>query len=108
MSKTLVFADGTSINCDDISSITNVVVTAADFAAAQVIYAKFTESNLKHVTFDGTVYTAIKKIGATAVAGADTVTLTVSCRTVTFEENETNQITELQKAHAELAAGGNA
>ena len=108
MSKTLIFADSTSITVEDISSISNIVVTAADFSAIQAIYAKFTEDNLKHVTLDGTVYTGIKKIAATAVATDANVTMTVSCRTVSFEENITNQITELQEAVAELAAGGNA
>lgn len=106
--KTLVFADASSISVNDESSISCIICTVSSFNDIQSLYAHFTEENMKRVTLDGTTYTGIIPTGANAVANSNgTVNATFTSRVMSFEENMSNQITELQAAVAEIAGGTN-
>lgn len=106
--KTLKLNDGTTFSITDDSTATNMTFAAEDFADAQLIVAKLTADNLKHIEIDSVAHSNLTMLSANGIYNGKDVTLTITLSEMSQLEIMSKEITELQEAVAELAAGGNA
>ena len=99
MSKILKFADGTSLEVTDESSISCLQKTGIEnFAAVDDIKTKFTVENLTGATFDDVSLSNIIPVSISAKTEGETITATITNRAKTHDEIVDEQITELQEA----------
>ena len=103
--KTLVFADSTTLEVNDESSITSVICDVASFNEVEAISSRFTKENLKKGTLGGSAFSSMIPEGVAAVKTESAVRVTISTRETTQLESMSAQITEIQEPMTEVAGG---
>ena len=106
MAKYLVFADGTTEEFTDNSTITNLYTVVTSYATIDAMQAKFTPENLIGAEFDGE--SILNVVPVTTVASNEfgqenAITVNFQNRYKTDVELLQEQMVEVQEAIAELA-----
>lgn len=105
MSKIYKFADGKTIEFTDGSTALDCVAVVATFAELDAIRAEFTEDNLKGATFDGTTVQYLVPVSVHAETDGENVIAHFTNRVKEQDEINSEQISELQEALADIVEG---
>lgn len=105
MAKTMKFKDGKTYDFTDSSTALDCVAVVQTFGELDAIRAEFTEDNIKGAEFDGASVGHIVPLGVTAGTDGDNVTAHFTSRMKSLEEINSEQISELQEAVAEIVEG---
>lgn len=104
--KTLVFADGTSLEFVDTSTVTYLQTVVNTYSEVDAIRNKFTEANLASVTFDGESYQDLIPVSCDANAEASE-SITISIVNAFKQDEEIKmlrkQVQDLEAQNAVLA-----
>lgn len=105
--KTLTFADNTSIQVADNSTISEIMIVVGSYAEVDSLAPRFTTANMVKVVLGDETFHNIIPTSVT-VSGDENIISRFFTRTQTTEEiiaNQAQQITELQEVVAELING---
>nr|DAL45620.1 MAG TPA_asm: hypothetical protein [Caudoviricetes sp.] len=105
MAKTLKFTNGTTYDFTDSSTVLDCVAVVKTFAELDAIRAKFTEDNLKGVTFDGAAVQHLVPVSVKAETDGENVVAHFTSRVKGQDEINAEQISELQEALASITEG---
>lgn len=105
MAKTMKFKDGKTYDFTDSSTALDCVAVVQTFAELDAIRAEFTEDNLKGATFDGATVQNIVPVSVKAETDGKNVVAHFTSRVKSQDEINSEQISELQEALAEITEG---
>ena len=105
MSKTYKFADGTTYDFTDSSTVLDCVAVVKTFAELDAILEKFTEDNLKGATFDGAAAQHLVFDSVSAWTDCDGIVAHFTSHKKSLDEINAEQISELQEAVAGIVEG---
>ena len=105
MAKTMRFTDGKTYDFTDSSTVLDCVAVVQTFAELDAIRAQFNEDNLKGAEFDGAAAQHLVPVSVKAETDGENVVAHFTNRVKGQDEINSEQISELQEALANIVEG---